>query len=117
MLPPGDGFEDDRAYRAGIGFTDVVKRPTRSASEVSPHELLTGRHILEDKLRSLEVPLVIFTFKKAATSLLGDFQGHGLLPATRLAGGRVFVMPGPYERWEQTDRALQQLAEELRSPE
>jgi TDG/mug DNA glycosylase family protein len=117
LLPPGGGFEDDRAYRAGIGFTDVVKRPTRSASEVSPHELLVGRHILEDKLRALEVPLVIFTFKKAATSLLGDFQGHGLLPTARLAGGRVFVMPGPYERREQTDRALQQLAEELRSQE
>lgn len=116
LLPPGDGFEDDRAYTAGIGFTDVVKRPTRSASEVSPHELLTGRHILDDKLRALEVPLVICTFKKAAMSLLGDFQGHGLLPTARPAGGRVFVMPGPYERPEQTDRALQQLAEHLRSP-
>jgi TDG/mug DNA glycosylase family protein len=115
LLPSGGGFEDDRAYGAGIGFTDVVKRPTGRASEVSPHELLVGRRILEDKLRALEVPLVIFTFKKGATSLLGNFQGHGLLPTARLAGGRVFVMPGPYERREQTDRALQQLAEHLRS--
>jgi hypothetical protein len=58
---------------------------------------------------------VIFTFKKAATSLLGDFQGHGLLPTARLAGGRVFVMPGPYEHKEQTARALQELTAHLRS--
>jgi TDG/mug DNA glycosylase family protein len=117
LLPPGGGFEDDRAYRAGIGFTDVIKRPTGSASEVSPHELVVGRRILEDKLRALEVPLVIFTFKKAATSLLGNFQGHGLLPTARLAGGRVFVMPGPYERREQTAGALQELVEHLRREE
>lgn len=115
LLPPGGGFEDDRAYGAGVGFTDVVKRPTGNANEVSPHELVVGRRILEGKLRALEVPLVIFTFKKAATSVLGDFQGHGLLPTARLAGGRVFVMPGPYERREQTACALQELAEHLRS--
>lgn len=115
LLPPGGGFEDDRAFAAGIGFTDVVKRPTGNANQVSPHELVVGRRILEDKLRALEVPLVIFTFKKAATSVLGDFPGHGLLPTARLAGGRVFVMPGPYERREQTARALQELTEHLHS--
>jgi len=94
LLPPGKGFEDDRAFEAGIGFTDIVKRPTGNATEVHPTEFVAGRLILEDKLRALEVPLVIFTFKKAATALLGDFQGHGLLTSARLAGGRVFVMPG-----------------------
>lgn len=77
--------------------------------------MVVGRRILEDKLRALDVPLVIFTFKKAATSILGDFQGHGLLPTARLAGGRVFVMPGPYERREQTARTLQELTEHLQS--
>jgi TDG/mug DNA glycosylase family protein len=115
LLPPGAGFEDDRAFEAGIGFTDVVKRPTGNANQVSSQELIAGRRILENKLRELEVPLVIFTFKKAATSLLGDFQGHGLLPTARLAGGRVFVMPGPYEHKEQTARALQELTAHLRS--
>jgi TDG/mug DNA glycosylase family protein len=113
LLPAGQGFEDDRAFAAGIGFTDVVKRPTGNANQVSPHELVVGRRILEEKLRVLEVPPVIFTFKKAATSVLGGFSGHGLLPAARLAGGRVFVMPGPYERREQTARALQELTERL----
>lgn len=113
LLSPGAGFEDDRAYAAGIGFTDVVKRPTGNANQVSPHELVVGSRILEGKLRALDVPLVIFTFKKAATAVLGDFQGHGLLPTARLAGGRVFVMPGPYEGREKTARALQELTEHL----
>lgn len=115
VLPPGGGFEDDRAFAAGIGFTDVVKRPTGNANQVSPHELVVGRRLLEDKLRALEVPLVIFTFKKAATSVLGEFQGHGLLPTVRLAGGRVFVMPGPYAPREHTAVALEELTEHLHS--
>jgi hypothetical protein len=30
-----DGYEDDAAFASGIGFTDVVKRPTARADEVS----------------------------------------------------------------------------------
>jgi len=115
-LPPGQGYEDDRAFAAGVGFTDVVKRPTARAAEVTAQELEYGRSLLEAKLRGLSTPLVIFTFKQAATALLGGFDGHGLLPSSRrLAGARVFVMPGPYERRDETARALEQLASHLRS--
>jgi hypothetical protein len=30
-----DGFDDDAAVAAGVGFTDVVKRPTPRADELS----------------------------------------------------------------------------------
>lgn len=105
-----DEFEDDAAFAAGIGFTDVVKRPTFSAAEVSEEELATGRAALEAKLTELEVPVVIFAFKKAATTLFGDFPGNGLIDSCSLGGGRVFVMPGPYEASDTAARTLETLA-------
>jgi TDG/mug DNA glycosylase family protein len=114
LLPAGSAYQDDRAYAGGIGFSDVVKRPTRSAEEIHPGELAYGRPLLEDKLKKTGTPLVIFTFKKAATALLGDFAGHGLLsPSRRLAGARVFVMPGPYEQSDRVAAALDELKRHL----
>jgi hypothetical protein len=72
--------------------------------------------LLEDKLKETGAPLVIFTFKKAATALVGNFPGHGLLPPTRqVAGARVFVMPGPYEQRERTARVLEELKRHLQT--
>ncbi len=109
LLPRGDGFEDDRAFAAGIGFTDVVKRPTRGKSGVRPGELDHGRQLLEAKLAALAVPRIVFAFKGAATQLLGPFGGHGLQPGRPLVGAEVFVMPGPTERGDRVERALGQL--------
>jgi TDG/mug DNA glycosylase family protein len=110
LIPHGRGYEDDRAYEAGIGFTDVVKRPTRTADEVTKQELQYGRQLLQERLAATATPLVIFVFKRAATTLIGDFQGHGLLPSNqRLSGARVFVMPGPYERKTLVQQALAEL--------
>ena len=111
VLPQGDGFEDDRAFAAGLGLTDVVKRPTPRAADVTPEEMEHGRALLEAKLRELEVPRVLFTFKGAAVTLLGEFDGHGLRPGAPLAGAEVFVMPGPYEARDRVRTALEALAE------
>lgn len=109
LLPSGEGFEDDRAFAAGIGFTDVVKRPTASAKDLRRGELEHGRVLLEAKLADFDVPLIIFTFKGAATPLLGPFDGHGSLGRKRLTGARIFVMPGPMEKRERVEAALIQL--------
>jgi double-stranded uracil-DNA glycosylase len=97
LLPDGDGFQDDRSFVAGTGFTDVVKRPTPSEQGLRPGELEHGRTILEAKLTTLDVPLVIFVFKGAAETLLGALPPHsyGLVPHRRIGHARVFVMPGP----------------------
>lgn len=43
VLHPVDGqYEDDIAVAAGIGFTDVVKRPTARADAVEPYEMRHG---------------------------------------------------------------------------
>ncbi|MCB0976938.1 MAG: hypothetical protein KDB02_05725 [Acidimicrobiales bacterium] len=109
---PATGYEDDAAFAQGIGFTDIVKRPTASADQVTKAELAHGRDKLLGKRAELGSPVVIFTFKAGATAMLGPFQGNGWR-AERLSGSRVFVMPGPYEQRQSRDRTLRSLAEQL----
>ncbi len=92
-----DGFDDDLAVAQGIGFTDVVKRPTPSADAISAQELCHGASLLAKKLRDVEVGVLIFPFKAAAVALVGRFAGNGWLHGQDFAGARLFVMPGPYE--------------------
>lgn len=109
LLPSGEGFDDDRAFAAGVGFTDVVKRPTPNKNGVRLRELRHGRQLLEKKLIDIHVPKIIFAFKCAATPLIGHFKGYGLIQGRPLARAEVFVMPSPMERREQVERALCQL--------
>lgn len=102
-------YEDDHALKSGIGFTDVVKRPTRRADEIGENELLLGKKILEEKLAERSIPLVIFAFKKSATTLLGHFAGNGFLADSSLAGADIFVMPGPYESSATANATLESL--------
>jgi double-stranded uracil-DNA glycosylase len=111
LLPAGGGFEDDRAFAAGIGFTDVVKRPTARATGLRRGEVDYGRALLAEKLASLEVAKVLFTYKRAARALLGPFAGHGPLPGRPLSGAEVFVMPGPLERVDRVELTLDRLRE------
>jgi TDG/mug DNA glycosylase family protein len=105
------GFEDDAGFAAGVGFTDVVKRPTARAHSLGPRDLDHGRLLLDDKLAALEIPRVLFTFKAGAEALLGPLNGHGLIVGRTLAGAEVFVMPGPMERTDRVRHSLRQLAD------
>ena len=107
-----DGYEDDAAFAAGVGFTDVVKRPTASASGLKPGELEHGIAVLEDKLAATAAPLVIVVFKAAAVALFGTFSGNGFI-GKQLGPCTVFVMPGPYEAAATADKTLQELKEWL----
>lgn len=109
-----DGYEDDAAFADGIGFTDIVKRPTSGAREVKPAEFAHGRGLLEAKLAEHNPELVIFTFKKTAQTLFGPFAGNGFLPGLELAHSEVFVMPGPYERAGTAAATMKQLAQRLK---
>jgi len=60
------GFEGDAAFASGVGFTDIVKRPTRDAAALSAAEFEHGRRLLMAKLEAQRPELVIFTFKKVA---------------------------------------------------
>lgn len=116
LVPDGERFEDDRAFAAGIGFTDVVKRPTTGVKDLRPGELEHGRALLEPTLAALDVPLVIFAFKTAAETLLGPLPPYfyGLVPRRRLGTARVFVMPGPTAPREHENDAVRKLRQAVR---
>jgi TDG/mug DNA glycosylase family protein len=111
VLPASfEGFADDAAFAAGIGFTDIVKRPTPSASEVRRAEIEYGAKLLDAKLREHKPGLVIFTFKRTAQALFGDFAGNGFVPGLELGGTDVFIMPAPYEKAETAASTIRHLA-------
>jgi double-stranded uracil-DNA glycosylase len=71
ILPDEPGWEDDLAFANGVGFTDIVKRPTARASEIRPEEFEYGRPLLEDKLDAAGPRLLVFSFKRTAEVLFG----------------------------------------------
>jgi TDG/mug DNA glycosylase family protein len=116
LLPAvSEGWEDDVGYELGVGFTDVVKRPTPRATGVTREELRHGADLLERKLTAVAAPLVIFTYKVGAEQVFGRFKGHGFVDGLQLAGSTVFVMPGPMERQDRVDVALAALRDHVAS--
>lgn len=97
LLPDEPGWEDDLAFANGVGFTDIVKRPTARASEIRSEEFAYGKPLLERKIEKAQPRLLIFSFKKTAEVLLGKFPGNGFI-GRQLADADVFVMPGPYAK-------------------
>jgi TDG/mug DNA glycosylase family protein len=111
VIPPAPaGREDDVAFAAGIGFTDLVKRPTPRAGGVRRDEIAHGGERLEAKLAELRPGLVIFTFKATARALFGPFEGSGFVPGLAVGETEAFVMPGPYSPAGPRDAALALLA-------
>jgi double-stranded uracil-DNA glycosylase len=114
VLPPGrGGWQDDEAFQDGLGFTDIVKRPTASAKEVRSAEFEHGRQILLAKIAAHEPKLVIFTFKKTAEALFGPIAGNGFIDSLSIGTSEVFVMPGPYESTATAAATMRQLAARL----
>lgn len=94
--------EDDSALLGfGIGFTDVVKRPTRNASELTPEEFREGALTLLEKLTRFRPAVACFQ----GVTGYGSFARHALADDNRrwdlgpqpLAVGatRLFVVPSP----------------------
>lgn len=102
------GEEDDALFARGVGFTDLVKRPSRRASGLSSRDLVHGREGLRRKLESLDVPLLIFSYKKTAELLYGRFEGAGFISDAGERPAR-YVMPGPYAPRVVADRILGEL--------
>lgn len=111
LLPRAPGWEDDLAFERGIGFTDIVKRPTAKAAEVRPAEFEYGGGRLREKVEAAAPRLVILTFKKTGEVLFGPIAGNGLIVGRELGGAPIFVMPGPYAVRAEVDQRLRELAE------
>ncbi len=109
---PIGAFDDDGAVAVGVGFTDIVKRPTARSSEVSDSEMRYGVDALRTKLEVVRPPALIFPFKRAATILVGKFDGNGWIDRP-FAGAELFVMPGPYEAATTARATIASLSERL----
>lgn len=113
LLPPDTGgFADDEAAASGIGFTDLAKRPTRRATELTAGEVTEGRARLRADLEARRVPLIVCVFKPAVVALLGHVDPPGFQNEA-FAGSRVFRMPGPYAPTGDVERVMQELAAHL----
>jgi double-stranded uracil-DNA glycosylase len=93
---PDDGRFEAPALAAGVGFTDIVKRPTTGESGVSAAEIQHGRKILVHELASRRVPLVICVFRHPVAALLGTEGRPGMQSERAAWGGSIFRMPGPF---------------------
>jgi TDG/mug DNA glycosylase family protein len=105
--PPGQ--EDDAAFAEGVGFTDIVKLPTPRGHHLNREDFEIGKPLLEAKLKAATPVLIIFTYKKAAVSLLGQFSGHGFVNGLEVGGSPAFVMPGPFEEAARARTSLEDL--------
>ncbi len=95
-------YEDDATLLAfGIGFTDVVKRPTGNAAQLDPEEYRMGAPQLMDKLVHFQPRMACFHgvtgYGAFARHALGDERRRWELgPQERRVGNtRLFVVPSP----------------------
>jgi mismatch-specific thymine-DNA glycosylase len=106
--------DDHRILEFGIGLTDVVKRWSRSSSELSAREFRDGATQLADKLKRIAPRVVAFNGKIAYEKFCGRAARLGW-QKEKIAGARVFVLPSTSPRNARKSRAeklryFQQLA-------
>lgn len=95
---PKDGtFLEGEAERGGVGFTDLVKRPSRGEGDITQAEQEHGRAELITQLSARAVPLVICVFRHPANAIMGGKSEIGFQHQPTPWGGHLFRMPGPYE--------------------
>lgn len=111
-VPDGTYFERVAA-RAGIGFTDIVKRPTVGEKDVSRAEIAHGEQRLVAELSARAVPLVVCVFRHPAELVTGGPVQPGLHPVPTAWGGRVFRMPGPFEAQDRVASIMRELIDAL----
>ena len=88
-------FDEHVLLSRGIGITNVVRRTTASASELSPEELRAGATALKRKIERYRPRVVAFLGVSAYRTAFE--QPHATIgpQPERLAGARVWVLPNP----------------------
>jgi TDG/mug DNA glycosylase family protein len=101
MAPEPLGPETDyRVLEFGMGFTDLVKRPTRGMAELAPAEFRRGAVILRKKLLRYRPRFICFQGITAYRGFLRHIQGPPGrvalgLQANTLGPSGLFVVPSP----------------------
>ena len=90
-------YEDDvRLPACGYALTNIVMRPTRAASELTPVEFKTGRAALARLIARLQPEVVAFVGVTVYRAFFGPRVTMGAGPkAETIGAARVFVLPNP----------------------
>lgn len=98
LVPEPLTFADDhRLLDFDFGLTDLVKRPTRSAADLTAAEVRQGALALRQKLLRYRPRIVCFNGKGAYERFVGHPCPLGLQPE-RLGDSLVFVLPSTSAR-------------------
>jgi TDG/mug DNA glycosylase family protein len=89
---PFDYHDDKRVIEFGIGLTDLVKRPSKSADALSREDFAEGRVVLSQKLEEFAPRVVAFNGKLTYEQFAQRKCKFGL-QKERLYGARVYVLP------------------------
>lgn len=91
--------EDHLLLELGIGATDIVKRPSKSSSDLGAGEFAAGRTVLLDKLSRFQPRVVCCNGKGVGAAVLGRRDvSYGLQASGPLPNSRWFVAPSPSGR-------------------
>jgi mismatch-specific thymine-DNA glycosylase len=90
-----------RVTEFGIGLTDLVKRPSKSSSDVSTREFAAGRKALHRKLRRIVPSVIVFNGKVVYEQFTGTRCEYGL-QKERIYGATVYVLPSTSTRCART---------------
>lgn len=98
-LEPGIAAMHTLAARYGIGFTDLVKRPTPGLRDLSAADFAAGVPVLVEKIARFR-PRVLWFHGKSAAREFARRSGHAMdlrwgLQTERVAGCRCYVSPNP----------------------
>jgi double-stranded uracil-DNA glycosylase len=89
---PFDYRDDKRVIEFGIGLTDLVKRPSKTAAEITREDFAEGRIVLSQKLEEFAPRVVAFNGKMTYEVFAQRKCKFGLQKES-LYGARVYVLP------------------------
>jgi mismatch-specific thymine-DNA glycosylase len=87
-----DHHDDKRMIEFGVGLTDLVKKSTRGAEELTREDFAEGRIVLAQKLQQYTPQVVAFNGKSTYENFAQRACKLGLQKG-RLYGAQVFVLP------------------------
>ncbi len=88
---------DASLLERGIGFTDVAKRPSNAATDLSTGEFIAGASVLIKKLEQYQPLVVCFNGISAYAHCFGPKAKPGPRPE-RIGRTRIFVVPSTSRR-------------------
>ena len=103
--------DDYKLLDLGIGFTDIIKRPTRGSSDLSRKEISDGKQALLEKLCKFKPKIAVFNGKAIYEVYSGQKKFFfGRQPETLFDGATwVWVMPSSSARLAQLPRAIDKM--------